>query len=137
MNLNTSYSKYQPKVYHERTPIFWWIHRWVHIRFIARELTSVFVALFAIELLFFVRAIYAGLESYASFVSWLDTPLSLVLHAIAFLFVIFHSVTWFNLAPKALVLKLGTKQIPGTAIVAANFLSWIVLSILLVWLILS
>jgi fumarate reductase subunit C len=137
MSRDTTYSKYQPNVYRERMPIFWWVSRLAHIRFITRELTSVFVASFAIELLFLVRDVYAGPQAYALFVVWLQTPLSLALHGVGFLFVVFHSFTWFNLAPKAMVIRVGTIRIPDMAIVVGNFLGWIVFSLLIAWIILG
>ncbi len=136
MNRDTAYSKYHPNAYRDRTPIFWWVGRWIHVRFIARELTSVFVALFAVELLLFVRALSSGPEAYGSFLTWLQTSLSLVLHFIGLLFVLFHSITWFNLAPRAMVIRVGKIRIPDALIVAGNFFGWIAVSALLVWVIL-
>ena len=136
MKREASYSKYRPEPYRERMPIFWWVNRWAHIRFIARELTSVFVAAFAIELLLLVRSVYAGPQAYALFLVWLQAPLSLALHAVGFLFVAFHSFTWFNLAPKALVIRVGKLRIPDAAIVGGNFFGWIVFSVVLAWLML-
>ena len=138
MAQETRYSRFQhrPKWYRPRIPIFWWVHKWEHVRFIARELTSVFVALFVLELLFQFRALVSGPEAYEAFLSWLKTPTSLILHTIAFLFAVFHSVTWFNLAPKALVLKVGSKRIPNAVIVGVNYLSWGVLSAALAWIML-
>ena len=137
MRHNTDYSKYQPKLYHTRMPIFWWVHKWVHVRFIMRELTSFFVASYALVLLFQVRALSQGPEAYTNFLTWLKTPVSIVLHAIAFLFVIFHSITWFNLAPKALVLRLGKKQVPDVVIAALNYIAWGVFSIVIAWMMLK
>ena len=37
----------------------------------------------------------------------------MVLNVITFVFVVFHAVTWFNLAPKAMVVHLGGKRLPG------------------------
>ena len=137
MNQRTIYFKYHPQVYRERMPIFWWVSKLAHIRFIVRELTSVFVAAFAVELLTVVRSIYTGPQAYASFQAWLQTPLSLALHLIGFLFVVFHSVTWFSLAPKAMVLRVGSLRIPDGAIVAGNVFGWIVFSLLLSWIVLG
>ena len=137
MTSNSEYLKYQPKLYRRRTPIFWWVHKWAYIKFITRELTSVFVASYALVLLFQIRALTRGPETYAIFLAWLKTPLSIMLHAIAFLFVVFHSITWFNLAPKASVLRLGRRHVPGIVIAGLNYLAWIVFSVMIVWIILA
>lgn len=136
MTFNAHYTKFQPKPYKIRIPIFWWVHKWAHIKFITRELTSVFVASYAIVLLFQIRALAQGPEAYANFLAWLKTPVSIVFHAIAFLFVVFHSITWFNLAPKALVLRLGNNRVPDMVIAALNYLAWGICSIVIAWIML-
>ena len=118
-------------------PIFWWVRKWVHVRFITRELTSVFVAAYAIVLLLQIRALAQGADAYTSFTEWLKNPVVIVLHGIGFLFVIFHSITWFNLAPKALVLRFGKKRIPNILIIMLNYIAWGVFSAVMVWIILT
>lgn len=137
MNQDRNYSRFQPKPYYTRMPIFWWIHKWPHLKFIARELTSVPVALYAIVLLFHIRAIYSGAETYAHFQALLREPISIILHAAAFLALIFHSITWFNLAPKALVIRLGRKRLPGALIAISNFIVWIAVSFVIAWIFLA
>lgn len=118
-------------------PIFWWVYKWVHAKFILRELTSVAVALYALVLLFQIRAIAQGPEAYANFLTWLRTPLSIILHAMAFLFVLFHCITWFNLAPRALVVRMGKKRVPDAVIAASNYVAWVVVSAAIAWIILN
>ena len=134
---NPRYTKYHPKWHRVRMPIFWWVHQWPHLRFILRELTSVPVAFYAIVLLFHVRAVAQGQEAYADFLSLLQSPIPIVLHAVAFVFVIFHSITWFNLAPKALVIRIGNKRIADWMILVANYFSWVVITSLVAWLLLT
>ena len=137
MPQNPQYIKYHPKWYRARIPILWWVHKWAYLRFILRELTSVSVAFFALVCLFQIRALTQGPEAYEIFTAWLKGPVSIALHIVAFLFVVFHSVTWFNLAPKALVLHLGVKRVPGTVIVVLNYIAWVVFSAVIVWLMLT
>ena len=134
MNREVNYSKYRPKLYRIRTPIFWWLRKWSSIKFITRELTSLFVAMYAVVLILQLRALAHGPDSYAAFVSWLKTPGSIVLHGVAFVFVIFHSITWFNLAPKAIVIRIGKKRLPGGLIAASNYIAWAFFSVLIAWL---
>jgi len=118
-------------------PIFWWVRKWSHAHFITRELTSVFVAFFAIELLFLLRTLTVGQEAYDAFLAWLQTPIALGLNAIAFLMILFHSITWFNLAPKAMVIRVGEVRIPPVVIAGLNYAGWFVFSAALAWFILS
>ncbi len=131
---NHQYIKYHPRWHRIPIPIFWWIRRWVYIKFILRELTSVGVVSFAIVLLFHVRALIQGPEAYAEFTKLLNTPLSVILHSIALISLLYHSMTWFLLAPKALTVRLGNWRIPDRMIIGLNLFAWIVISIALVWL---
>jgi len=131
------YYKGHPRLYVKRKPIFWWLKKWVYTRFILRELTSVAVAFYIIVLLLQIRAINQGPEAYANFQAWLKTPFSIVLHSIAFIFVIYHSITWFNLAPKAMVIHLGKNKVPGYVITGMNYAAWIIFSIGLAWILIK
>ena len=132
-----SYTRFHPKWYRLRMPIFWWVRRWVHTRFILRELTSVFVAYYALVMLIQVRAVGLGEQAYAQFSAWLETPTVLILNAVAFLFVAYHTVTWLRLAPRALVIRLGGRRVSDAAIVAGNFLALGVVSIFVAWILLA
>jgi len=125
------------KLYKKRMSIFWWTSRWAHIKFIGRELTSVFVAGYAILFLFYVRSIFQGQEAFEEFASWMQSPFMILLHVIALLALLFHSITWFNLAPKAMVIKVGDKTVPGLIIILMNYGCWLVISIVLAWLLLQ
>ncbi len=124
-------------MYHARIPIFWWVHKWVHARFVLRELTSLAVAFFAVVLLLHVWHVSQGAEAYERFRVVLSHPASVGAHAVAFVLAMFHSVTWFNLAPKAMVLKFRGRRVPGPAIVSVNLVAWLVVTVGMVWILLS
>jgi len=127
----------QSKLHSKPVPIFWWMHRWVDIRFIARELTSVFVAGYAVILLFYIRSVRQGPEAFARLSERLTSPLWIALHCFALMALVYHSITWFNLAPKAMVVKLGATRIPNLVIVLLNYGGWASISIALIWLVLN
>ena len=69
--------------------------------------------------------------------SIMQSPLVIVVHAIALVGLLFHSITWFNLAPQAMVIKIGDKNIPGVVITLMNYIGWVVISVGLIWLLAS
>ena len=123
------YTLYHPRWYRRRVSVWWWLQNRAYAGFVLRELTSVFVAFFAAVLIWQLHALARGPEAYARFLACLGTPLFLALHGVALLFVLFHAVTWFNLAPAAVVVRLGGKRVPDWVIVAANYAAWLVLSV--------
>ena len=106
------YTPHHPKWYRRRVSVWWWLQSHSYTGFVLRELTSVSVALFALVTLWQVRAMRRGPEAYDGFRGLARQPLFLVGHVVALLFVLFHSVTWFNLAPKAMVMGFGGRRCP-------------------------
>ena len=83
-----------------------------------------------------LHALGEGPEAYAHFMARLKSPLFLALHGVTFLFVLFHSITWFNLAPTAMVVRLRGKRVPDFVIAGLNYLVWLVASAAVAWLLL-
>lgn len=129
-------TEYVPKTYRSRMSTYWWLDRRPYLKFILRELSSVSVAWFVIVTLIQIYALKQSAESYAAFQDWLRNPIVIVLNIIALFFVIFHTITWFNLAPKAMAVRMGGKRVPNVMIAGPNFVAWIVVSAVLAWLIL-
>jgi fumarate reductase subunit C len=86
-----------------------------------------------VYLLLFVRAVSRGDSTYQEFLAWSRHPVVMVLNVVTLLFVVFHAVTWFNLAPKAMVVHVGHKRLPGSLISASNYAAWVVATALVVW----
>jgi fumarate reductase subunit C len=114
--------------------VFWWLQRGAYAWFVLRELTSVFVAYVAVILILQLRALAQGPEAHARLLARLASPAFVVLDAVALLFVVFHAVTWFNLAPTAIVVRLRGARVPDWAVAAANYGAWLVLSLAVAWL---
>lgn len=129
-------TEYLPKSYHPRVSTYWWLTRWVYLKFILREMSSVFVAWTVVLTLLQVRALSRGPAEYAEFQSWLQSPLLLAINTISLFFVVFHAVTWFNLAAKAMVIRVGGRRVPNLAISAPNYAAWLVASGVIAWILL-
>jgi fumarate reductase subunit C len=119
--------------YRARPSAFWWVRRRPYVAFVLRELSSIFVAWFVVYLLLLVRAVDAGPEQYQDFLNWTSRPWAVALNVIALLFVLLHAVTWFRLAPQALVVRLRGRPVPPRLVVAANYALWAVVSVTAWW----
>lgn len=127
------YTPYHPRWYRRRVSVWWWLKSRSYTLFVLRELTSVFVAYFSVVALWKLRALAASPEAYDQFLTRMKSPVFIALNGVAFLFVLFHSITWFNLAPKAMVVRLGGKRVPDWMIQATNYLAWVIVSAVAVW----
>jgi fumarate reductase subunit C len=127
------HTPYHARWYRSRPSTYWWIKRPSYFVFILRELSSVFVAWSVVYLVRLVWAIAHGDGWYQAFLRWSAHPAVLLLNGLTFLFVVFHAVTWFNLAPKAMVVTLGGRRVPGAVIAGANYSAWAVITVLAIW----
>ncbi len=133
MSAPMGYTPYHPRWCRRRVSVWWWLESWPYTRFVLRELTSLAVAYFSVLALWKVSAIADGPAAYADFLARMQSPFFLVLNTLAFLGLLFHSITWFNLAPKALVVRVGGKRLPDWLIQAANYGAWLAVSLGAVW----
>ena len=132
--LKSGYTRYHPRWHRERVPIFWWVRSASYVKFISRELTSLFVAYAAVLLLVQAWVLGQGAAAHARLWSWLSHPAVLAWHVILLATLLFHTVTWLNLTPQALVLRLGRWRVPKAAVWAGHYAAWLVLSLLIAWL---
>jgi fumarate reductase subunit C len=131
------YTEHHPRWYRTRMSTVWWLGRWSYVAFILRELSSVFVAWIVLFILLLVHAVSRGEGAYREFLAWSRGPVVLALNVLALFFVCFHAITWFNLAPQAMVVRLRGQRVPGTWIAASNYIVWALASALVAWLILG
>jgi fumarate reductase subunit C len=129
-------TEYLPRTYRVRVSTYWWLAQRRYFKFILREASSIFVAWIVVVTLIGIRALTRGPDDYAEFEQWLRTPLLLALNTISFFFVLFHAVTWFNLTPKAMAVRVRGKRLPGPAIAAPSYAAWIVISAAVAWIVL-
>jgi fumarate reductase subunit C len=125
-----------PKMYRTRMSTYWWLGRWPYLKFILRELSSVFVAWFVIMTLLQIDALRRGPADYMEFQEWSRNPVVIALNIISFFFVIFHAVTWFNLTPKAIAIRAGGRRVPAVLIAGPNYIAWVAISAAVAWLLL-
>ncbi|MBL6932580.1 MAG: fumarate reductase subunit C [Rhodospirillales bacterium] len=111
-------------------PASWWLRQGRYVRYMIREATCLFVGLHALVLLVGVYRLSQGREAFEAFLEALWSPAGQLISAAILIMAVIHSVTWFNLTPKAMPLWIGEKQAPGWIIVAAHYGGWFVVSVI-------
>ncbi len=134
--MTARYTEFHPRWHRPRMPVFWWVRRRSYLIFVLRELSSVFVAWSVVFVLLLIHAVGQGGKQYQQFLDRSGEPWMLALNVIALAFLVFHALTWFNLAPHAMVVRLRGKRVPRTWIAGAHYAGWALLSALAAWLIL-
>ena len=124
-----------PATYRQPVSRLWWLKKRTYFLFVMRELSSIFVAWFAVFLMIMVVAIGRGEASYQSFLSWAASPVVVVVNVVALAFVVLHTVTWFALTPQAMVVSVRGRRVPAAAILGGQYLGLIVVSAVIFWLV--
>jgi len=131
--VNSEYRLHHPKWHRRTIPIFWWLKKASYVKFILRELTSLAVVYAAVFLLAQVVIVSRGEDAYREFLATLARPEVVAFHGFVLMGLLFHTVTWLNLAPRALVLRLGGRRVPDRVILLAHYGGWLAVSGLIFW----
>lgn len=100
----------------------WWTRHGYFKRYMMREGTSVFLALFALEILFGLVALSRGEAAYDRWLAMLGNPLLIIFHLLVFAAACYHTYTWFSVSPKTMPpLQLKGKTITPDKIVAGQY----------------
>jgi fumarate reductase subunit C len=94
----------------------WWKRNAYYVRYMAREVTAVFVAAYAVVLLVGVVRLGQGETAFNGWLQALKSPLSLVLHLVFLATFVYHTWSWFNIMPITMPLMFvgGKRVTPGT-----------------------
>ncbi len=107
----------------------WFFDHPRYLRYMARELTCLFIGAYTLLLVVGIGRLAAGRAAYEAFLDALQSPLSIGFHALALAFAVYHSVTWFNLTPKALPVQIGETFMPDWVIAGAHYAAWVLLTL--------
>lgn len=124
--------------YRKQPSIWWWTRKRSYLMFAMRELSSVFVAWLVVFLLLFVWNVSRGGEEYRQFLDVAANPALVAVNVVALTFLLLHTVTWFNLTPKAMPLKApggGGRRVPAAAMIASQWAGFVVVAAVVVWLV--
>jgi len=127
---------YHPRWLRRRVSTYWWLEKRSYFAFVLREGSCLFVAWFVVYLLLLIRRVLMGDAAYQEFLAWSARPPVLLLNIVSFLFLILHAVTFFDAAPRALVVHVGARRVPERLIALSHYAAWVVASALVFWLLL-
>ena len=116
------------RVYRPEMSSTWWLKSKRYFLFMLRELSSLFIALFVLVFLYELFLLSKGPEAHGVLQGSLRAPAAVAFYLVAFLFAVYHTVTWFQAASKIQVVRLGSRTMPGWMMVSGALGAWIVIS---------
>jgi len=109
----------------------WWRRNPYFVRYMIRESSSVFLAIYAVILLAGLLRLTQGASAYDGWLAALASPGSIVFHWLALLTVGYHAYTWWQVAPKtAPDIRIGGRPLPELVITGGGWLATLGTSIL-------
>lgn len=114
----------------------WYLRNGRYRSYILRELTCLLVAFYSAGMIVALAALASGSPvRWDAFLAAQQNTPAVVLHAFALVFfVVYQTLAWFRLAPKAMVLQVAGHRVPDYSIVLAHYLAWAVLTLGIFWL---
>ena len=111
-------------------------YRWIfrhprYLRYMAREFSCLFIGAWTLMMVWGLKQLAEGRASLEAFLEMLRSPWSIAFQCLALGFSLYHTVTWFNLTPKALPVQVGESFLPDAVIAGAHYAAWALLSLVL------
>jgi fumarate reductase subunit C len=134
MTRTHGHTDYHPRWLRQPVSTYWWLGKRSYFAFILREGSCLFVGWFVVFLLALFHAVGRGPASYARFLQWSSTPWVLALNVVSLAFMIYHAITFFGAAPRAMVVHIGRRRVPEQFVLGGHYLAWAVASAIVAWL---
>jgi len=112
----------------------WYLARRSYTIHMLQELTSLFIGLYALLLLWGIYAVAGGPETYQTFLDGLTNPGMRLLLWVLTIVIFYHAFAWFSVTPKAMVVQRGEEFVPGSLIAGAHYVIWILLTLTILFL---
>lgn len=110
----------------------WWRKDPYFVRYMIRESSSVFLAIYAVILLVGLFRLTQGEAAFDAWRGALTNPASIVFHWLALLTVGYHAYTWWKVAPKtAPDIRIAGRALPELVITGGGWLATIGTSVLI------
>jgi fumarate reductase subunit C len=119
---------YKYKLHVPSRPHTWWLRNFKYFLFMMREISSAVIGLFLLLYLYEIFLLSRGPEAHGGFQELLRSPGFVLFYVVAFIFALYHSITWFGAVGKIQVVRVGAWKVPPALVTAGAFVGWIVVS---------
>jgi fumarate reductase subunit C len=109
------------KPYTRELPTDWWMKQLFYTKYMIREGSSVFITIYSLILAWGLLRLSQGEVAFNAWMASLQSPIAVIVHLIAFGLALYHTVTWFSLAPKAVDLWIKGKRLDDKDIVSGHY----------------
>ncbi|GGA85794.1 fumarate reductase subunit C [Neiella marina] len=120
------------KPYVKPMPANWFMANRFHTLYMLREGTSVFVGLYSLIMLWGLAALVKGEAAWNSWLGHMENPIYIGFHLVALVACLYHAITWFSLAPKAMHLQKGDQKISDKPVVVGHYVAFVIATVVII-----
>ncbi|NQZ51431.1 MAG: fumarate reductase subunit C [Moritella sp.] len=113
------------KPYTRELPTDWWMKQLFYTKYMLREGSSVFITIYSLILAWGLLRLSQGEVAFNGWLESLHNPVAVIFHLFALAFALYHTVTWFSLAPKAVDLWIKGKRLDDKIIVSGHYAAFV------------
>ncbi|HRZ05590.1 MAG TPA: fumarate reductase subunit C [Candidatus Competibacteraceae bacterium] len=111
----------------------WFLSHPRYKRYMAREVTCIFIFAYTFLLIVALARLSQGEEAFNAFVQALRSPLGVLFNVAALIAAVYHSMSWFDVTPQAMPIQMGEEFVAGNIIVNAHYGAWAVVSLIILF----
>lgn len=114
----------------EVDPVSWYVkdphfNRWFYVDYMLRESTCIAIAIYTILFVWGLGALASGPEAFTGFIGAMQSPMGVLIQLVLLAFTVYHTVTWFKLAPQGMKpIRMGGEKVPPQTVVKAHYGIW-------------
>ena len=112
----------------------WFLSQPRYKRYMAREVTCIFIFAYTFLLIVALKRVAEGPEAFQGFLNALHSPLGVLFNVAVLVAAVYHSISWFSVTPQAMPIQRGEEFVPGNLIVNAHYGAWAVVSLIVLFL---
>lgn len=120
------------KPYVKPMPRSWFLRNSFHTLYMVREGTSLFVGAYSLILMWGLASLVKGEAAWNGWLAHMQCPVMTVVHVVALLAALYHAITWFSLAPKAMHLQKGDRKLEDTPVVIAHYVAFVIATVVII-----
>lgn len=115
---------------YRRSMARWWRRNPFFVRYMLREVTAPFVAVYALILLVGLVRLAQGEAAYDAWFAALTHPASILIHWLLLIAITYHAVTLWQVIPKTMPpVKVAGRTLPELGVTALGFLATLTVSV--------
>jgi fumarate reductase subunit C len=115
-------------------PTSWYFSHPRYLRYMAREITCIFVGAYSLYLVCMLARLSEGRDAYATFLRAMTSPMAVILSVLVLIAAVYHAVTWIGAMEKAIKIQIGEEFVDGSVITRGFLAVWLVLSLVILFL---